>query len=168
MNITATYINLFNVCKRELWLHANEIRFEHTSDLVYDGKLIHESSYPQRSERYEELEIDGVKIDYYDVRNKVIHEIKRSDKVEHAHEWQVKYYIYVLERNGIEDVKGVLEYPALRHTAPVILTDADRIRITEMEKEIRQLIEGDVCPPVINAKICKNCSYYDFCYVGEE
>ena len=168
MNITATYINLFNVCKRELWLHANEIRFEHTSDLVYDGKLIHESSYPQRSERYEELEIDGVKIDYYDARNKVIHEIKRSDKVEHAHEWQVKYYIYVLERNGIEDVKGVLEYPALRHTAPVILTDADRIRITEMEKEIRQLIEGDVCPPVINAKICKNCSHYDFCYVGEE
>lgn len=168
MRITATYINLYNVCKRELWLHANEIRFEHTSDLVYDGKLIHESTYPQRSERYEELEIDGVKIDYYDARNKVIHEIKRSDKVEHAHEWQVKYYIYVLERNGIEDVKGVLEYPALRHTAPVILTDADRIRITEMEKEIRQLIEGDVCPPVINAKICKNCSYYDFCYVGEE
>lgn len=168
MRITATYINLYNVCKRELWLHANEIRFEHTSDLVYDGKLIHESTYPQRSERYEELEIDGVKIDYYDARNKVIHEIKRSDKVEHAHEWQVKYYIYVLERNGIEDVKGVLEYPALRHTASVILTDADRIRITEMEKEIRQLIEGDVCPPVINAKICKNCSYYDFCYVGEE
>ena len=168
MRITATYINLYNICKRELWLHANEIRFENTSDLVYDGKLIHESSYPQRSERYEELEIDSVKIDYYDARNKVIHEIKRSDKVEHAHEWQVKYYIYVLERNGIEDVKGVLEYPALRHTAPVILTDADRIRITEMEKEIRQLIEGDVCPPVINAKICKNCSYYDFCYVGEE
>ena len=168
MRITATYINLYNICKRELWLHANEIRFENTSDLVYDGKLIHESSYPQRSERYEELEIDGVKIDYYDARNKVIHEIKRSDKVEHAHEWQVKYYIYVLERNGIEDVKGVLEYPALRHTAPVILTDADRIRITEMEKEIRQLIEGDVCPPVINAKICKNCSYYDYCYVGEE
>ena len=168
MRITATYINLYNICKRELWLHANEIRFENTSDLVYDGKLIHESSYPQRSERYEELEIDGVKIDYYDARNKVIHEIKRSDKVEHAHEWQVKYYIYVLERNGIEDVKGVLEYPALRHTAPVILTDADRIRITEMEKEIRQLIESNVCPPIINAKICKNCSYYDFCYVGEE
>ena len=166
--MTGTHFNYYQICHRKLWLFANGINMEHTSDLVYDGKLIHESSYPQRSERYEELEIDGVKIDYYDVRNKVIHEIKRSDKVEHAHEWQVKYYIYVLERNGIEDVKGVLEYPALRHTAPVILTDADRIRITEMEKEIRQLIEGDVCPPVINAKICKNCSYYDFCYVGED
>ena len=166
--MTGTHFNYYQICHRKLWLFANSINMEHTSDLVYDGKLIHESTYPQRSERYEELEIDGVKIDYYDARNKVIHEIKRSDKVEHAHEWQVKYYIYVLEKNGIEDVKGVLEYPALRHTAPVILTDADRIRITEMEKEIRQLIEGDVCPPVINAKICKNCSYYDFCYVGEE
>ena len=166
--MTGTHFNYYQICHRKLWLFANSINMEHTSDLVYDGKLIHESTYPQRSERYEELEIDGVKIDYYDARNKVIHEIKRSDKVEHAHEWQVKYYIYVLERNGIEDVKGVLEYPALRHTASVILTDADRIRITEMEKEIRQLIEGDVCPSVINAKICKNCSYYDFCYVGEE
>ena len=166
--MTGTHFNYYQICHRKLWLFANSINMEHTSDLVYDGKLIDESSYPQRSERYEELEIDGVKIDYYDVRNKVIHEIKRSDKVEHAHEWQVKYYIYVLERNGIEDVKGVLEYPALRHTAPVILTDADRIRITEMEKEIRQLIESDVCPPVINSKICKNCSYYDFCYIGEE
>ena len=166
--MTGTHFNYYQICHRKLWLFANSINMEHTSDLVYDGKLIHESTYPQRSERYEELEIDGVKIDYYDARNKVIHEIKRSDKVEHAHEWQVKYYIYVLERNGIEDVKGVLEYPALRHTASVILTDADRIRITEMEKEIRQLIEGDVCPPVINAKICKNCSYYVFCYVGEE
>ena len=27
--------------------------------MVYDGKLIHESTYPQRSERYEELEIDA-------------------------------------------------------------------------------------------------------------
>ena len=59
---------------------------EHTSDLVFEGKLIHEISYPQRSERYEELEIDGVKIDYYDAKNKIIHEIKKSDKVEETHE----------------------------------------------------------------------------------
>ncbi|MEG2239082.1 MAG: Dna2/Cas4 domain-containing protein, partial [Bacteroidales bacterium] len=44
MNIIATYLNLYNVCKRELWLHANGIRFEHTSDLVFEGKLIHENA----------------------------------------------------------------------------------------------------------------------------
>ncbi|HQI44357.1 MAG TPA: Dna2/Cas4 domain-containing protein, partial [Dysgonamonadaceae bacterium] len=27
---------------------------------------------------------------------------------------------------------------------------------------------SDDCPPVIHSKICKNCSYYDFCYVEEK
>lgn len=168
MRVIATYFNLYHVCKRELWLLANGISMEHTSDLVYDGKLIHEKSYPQRSERYEEVELDGIKIDYYDARNKVIHEIKRSDKVESAHEWQVKYYIYVLEQNGIDGVTGILEYPELRQTTKVNLTDTDRHKIKEIEEKIAQLISSDDCPPVINAKICKSCSYYDFCYVKEE
>ena len=165
--MTGTHFNYYHVCKRKLWLFANGIQMEHTSDMVYDGKLIHEQSYPQRSERYEEMEIDGIKIDYYDPRNKVIHEIKRSDKVEKAHEWQVKYYIRVLERNGISDVVGILEYPELRHTARVTLTDDDRAKIEEIERDIEQIIHAETCPPVIRAKRCHNCSYYDFCYVEE-
>ncbi len=168
MHINATLINLYKVCKRELWLHANGIRFEHTSDLVYEGKLIHEVSYPQRSEKYEEIEFDGIKVDYYDAKNKVIHEIKKSDKVESAHEWQLKYYIYVFDKNGIEGVTGVLEYPALRQTEKVILTNSDKERIEEIKKEILQIIECDTCPPLTKKGICRNCSYYEFCYSGEE
>lgn len=168
MPINATLINLYHVCKRELWLHANSIRFEHTSDLVYEGKLIHESSYPQRSERYEELEIEGIKLDYYDSKNKIIHEIKKSDKVEAAHEWQLKYYIYVLERQGVEEVTGILEYPTMRHTVKVSLSPQDRQYIVLTESKIEQIIASDQCPPVINSKICKNCSYYEFCFVNEE
>jgi len=148
MHINATLINLYHVCKRECWLHANGIRFEHTSDLVSEGKLIHEESYPQRPERYEELEIDGIKLDFYDARNRVIHEIKKSDKVEEAHRWQLKYYIHVLERNGVEGVTGVLE-------------------IIEIEQKIAHLLEQDQCPPLEKKGICKRCSYYDFCYVEE-
>ncbi len=107
------------------------------SDLVFDGKLIHENTYPQRSERYEELELDGIKIDFYDARNKIIHEIKRSDKVEQAHEWQVKYYMYVLEQNGVEGVTGLLEYPTLRHTAKVVITEDDRQKIKAMKQDIQ-------------------------------
>jgi CRISPR-associated exonuclease Cas4 len=168
MNITATHINYYHVCKRELWLFANGISMEHTSDLVYEGKLVHEKSYPQRPERYEELEIDGVKIDFYDVKNKIIHEIKKSDKVENAHRWQVKYYIHVLEKNGIEGVTGLLEYPLLRQTDEIVLTDEDRGKLLEMEKDIIRIIEDEKSPAVINAKICKQCSYYEFCYVEEE
>lgn len=168
MLITGTHFNYYTVCKRKLWLFANGINMEHTSDLVYDGKLIHETSYPQRPERYEEIEIDGIKIDFYDIKNKVIHEIKRSDKVEKAHEWQVKYYIYVLERNGIKGVTGILEYPTLRQTSKVELADEDRKRIIEIEIEIREIIENENCPTLEKKKICRNCSYYEFCYVEEE
>lgn len=167
MNINATYINIYNVCKRELWLHANEIRFEHTSDIVYDGKLIHEDSYPLRSAKYEEVEIDGIKVDYYDTRNKVIHEIKKSSKVELAHEWQLKYYMYVFEQHGVTDVKGILEYPTLRKTQPVVLSDVDRDRIKEMLTNIRNIIESEECPPLQKKGICRNCSYYEFCFTKE-
>ena len=165
--MTGTHFNYYHVCHRKLWLFANGINMEHTSDLVYEGKLLHEETYPQRPERYEELEIEGCKIDFYDARNKIVHEIKKSDKIETAHEWQVKYYIRVLERNGVEGVTGILEYPSMRHTQTVELTDADRKRIDEMETEIEALIQQEECPAVIHSKICKSCSYYEFCYVEE-
>ena len=151
-----------------MWLHANGIRFEHTSDLVFEGKLIHEDSYPQRSGKYEEIELDGIKVDFYDPKRKLIHEIKKSNKVEAAHEWQLKYYIYVFERNGIEGVTGVLEYPTLRKTQEVVLSDVDRERIQEMEVDIQRIISDDDCPSLQKRGICRNCSYFDFCYSREE
>lgn len=133
MTPTGTHFNYYQLCHRKLWLFANSINMEHTSDTVYDGKLIHEGSYPQRSERMEEVAIEGIKVDYFDAKRRVIHEIKRSNKVERAHEWQVRYYIYVFERNGIEGCTGLLEYPIMRKTMPVVLTDEDRKEIERME-----------------------------------
>jgi len=46
--ITGTHISYYLVCHRKLWLFSHEIRMEHTSDLVSEGRLIHETSYPQR------------------------------------------------------------------------------------------------------------------------
>lgn len=167
MQITGTHFNYYQVCKRKLWLFANGINFEHTSDLVLEGKLIHEDSYPQRSEKYEEIELDGIKVDYYDAKSKVVHEIKKSNKVEKAHEWQVKYYLYVFEQNGIEGVTGLLEYPVLRKTHPVILSDFDRGKIEMMKKDIEKIISDENCPPLIQKSLCRNCSYFEFCYSKE-
>ena len=153
---TGTHFNYYQICHRKLWLFANGINLEHTSDIVYDGKLVHESSYPQRSERMEEVEIEGIKVDYFDAKMRVIHEIKRSNKVEKAHEWQVKYYIYVFERNGIEGCTGVLEYPTMRQIMSVVLSVEDRKEIRQMEKNIIEIIESDFCPPLEKKRICKS------------
>lgn len=167
MNINATLINLYHVCKREMWLHVNGVLMEHNSEIVSDGKLLHEISYPQRAEKYSEIEIDGSKIDFYDAKNKVIHELKRSDKMEEAHEWQLKYYILLLEQNGIEGVTGILEYPKLKETKTIALTEPDKVYLSLVINSIQEIAVSEQCPPLLHAKICKSCSYYDFCYVGE-
>lgn len=56
MIVTGTHFNYYQLCHRKLWLFANGINMEQESDLVYEGKLVHESSYPQRTSKYEEVD----------------------------------------------------------------------------------------------------------------
>lgn len=166
MQITGTHFNYYLICHRKLWLFANGVNMEHTSDTVALGKLLHEESYKQRSERFKEISIEGIKIDYFDSKNKVVHEIKKSDKKEDAHFWQVKYYLYVLEQNGIK-ATGILEYPKLRKTQEILLSELDREYISEAKKDVERIIDGENCPARISKSKCKNCSYFDFCYSNE-
>lgn len=167
-NITATFVNLLHVCHRELWLHAHEIRMEHTSEIVAEGKLIGETAYDRRAEKYTQVEFDGIKIDFYDARNKVVHETKRGRAVESAHRAQVQYYLYKLRQNGVTDATGIIEYPDLKRTEAVpTLTDADIKAIEGWEVDIEWIVSQEYCPPVIDKPICKQCSYYDFCYSTE-
>ncbi|GAB1403764.1 CRISPR-associated protein Cas4 [Lentimicrobium sp.] len=167
MQLTGTHFNYFSLCHRKLWLFANGMQMEHTSDLVEMGKLIHETTYPSRTARYEEVEISGIKVDFYDPKLGIIHEIKKSNKMEHAHEVQLKYYMWVFEQNGIKCNYGILEYPKLRKTEEVYLTEMDREEFPGMMADIEEIILSDVCPPREKISICKNCSYFDFCWSGE-
>jgi CRISPR-associated exonuclease Cas4 len=167
MIITGTHFNYYLVCHRKLWLFSIGIHMEHTSDLVYEGKMIHENSYPQRASKYREVEMDGIKIDFYDPIGNIIHEIKKSGKEHDSHLWQLKFYIYRLEKAGVYGVSGILEYPTERQTEKVFLSIPDREYIEEIEKEINIAINSDTCPPVIDAAKCKKCSYFDFCYSYE-
>ncbi len=141
---------------------------EHTSEVVAEGKLIGETTYTDRATKYTEIEIDGVKIDFYDARNKVVHEVKKSASVEKAHIAQVQYYLYKLSQKGIEGASGMIEYPRLkqREEVPALLPE-DIKTIEHWEQEVHSIIESASCPPVITAKICKQCSYHDFCYSTE-
>lgn len=167
MTTTATHINLYHVCHRELWLHANGIRMEHTSDIVYEGKLIGETTYTDRANKNKQVEIDGVKIDYYDTKTKTVHETKKSNKMEQAHVAQVLYYLYILKKNGIEGATGIIEYPKQRLRTEVYLDPQKEKEIENWKVDIQRIIGLDKCPTVINKSICKSCSYYEFCYASE-
>ncbi len=161
-HITGTKINYFFVCKRKLWLFANQIEMEQESDLVAQGKLIGETAYP---EKRHELAIDGVMvIDFADLQSGVIHEIKKSDKMEEAHLWQVKYYLWYLKSKGVEGLTGELDYPKLKRRETVALTHEDEERLKGIVTEIEAIEQLDAPPPKLEKKFCKNCAYFELCW----
>jgi len=85
----------------------------------------------------------------------------------HAHLWQLKYYIYVLEKAGIEGVSGLLEYPKQRKTEEVFLSIPDRETIKSYISEIEGILNSPNCPEKLKISKCRKCSYFDFCFIDE-
>ncbi|MBC7408225.1 MAG: CRISPR-associated protein Cas4 [Arcicella sp.] len=176
MTINATLINILHICHRELWLHAHVIRMEHTSDIVSEGRLIGEESYPQRAEKNQEVQISGefegielsAKIDFFDAKLGVVHETKKSAAKELAHIAQVQFYLYLLRKNEIVANYGTIEYPKLRQTDRVELNEDDVTAIESKIKRAYAITEQENCPPALLKSKCTNCSYFDFCWSGDE
>lgn len=166
-HLTGTHLAYFLTCKRKLWLFHNQIQMEHTSELVAEGKLIGETTYLNRPDKYRELAIGPIKIDHYDAKNRIIHEVKKTNKMEHAHIAQVWYYIWILDQHGISGVKGLLEYPKLKERNEIELNEENRKQLEQWIQEAIAICESSTCPDLTKKTICKSCSYFDFCYSGE-
>lgn len=160
--ITGSMFYYYFICHRKLWSFYNEITMEDTNENVLLGKLIDENSYSRESKHImidETVNVDFIK-DW-----KVLHEIKKSKSIEEAAIWQLKYYLYFLDERGINVEKGILDYPTLRKREEVKLDSADKEKIKNILIEIEKITSQDKMPQVINQKICKSCSYYEYCYI---
>ena len=73
--------------------------------------------------------------------------------------------IFCLEEKGIEGVTGEIDYPKLRQMIKVELTDNDRTELIMINNNIKMILELELPPEVINKPFCKQCSYYELCYV---
>lgn len=161
-SITGVMVYYYFVCKRKLWLFINDVTMEQNSELVGIGKLIDETSY--KREKKHILIDENINIDF--LRDwKVIHEVKKSRKIEEASKWQLKYYIWLLKKKGVEIEKGILDYPLLRKREEIFLTVKDEERFKVILEEINEIVLLKQ-PPVINKKpICSKCAYYELCYI---
>lgn len=160
--ITGSMVNYYFVCKRKLWYYSNNVNMEHTSDLVGMGKLIDETSYEREKKSIlidEMINIDFLK-DW-----KIIHEVKKSNKLDEPGKWQLKYYIWVLRNKGVDIEKGIIDYPKLRRREEVLLTEAEEEELLIVLDKIEDVIKQSLPPKVINRGICKKCAYYELCYI---
>lgn len=162
IRFTGTQMNYYFLCKKKLWYFSRNIEMEQTSDAVYLGKLIHETSYEREKK---EIDIDDIiKIDFIG-KDRVIHEVKKSDKVEEPHIWQLKYYLWYLKQKGVDGITGKINYPKLRKTLDVFLETGDDEKILAILKEIQDIVNAELPPPHQKTKMCKSCSYGDICWV---
>jgi CRISPR-associated exonuclease Cas4 len=74
----------------------------------------------------------------------------------------------VLEQCGVENPSGILEYPKMRKTEEVYLSDVDQIEIGEMLVKMEEIVSSEICPDRLPVSKCHSCSYFDFCWSGEE
>ena len=161
-DITGLMVYYYEVCKRKLWYFTNDIQLEENNSNVILGKLLEENSYTRDEKK---INIDGViNIDFIHSK-KILHEIKKSNSIEPASILQVQYYLYYLEKKGLVGLKGILDYPLLKQTVEVNLSDSDRENLEKIIIGIKEIL-GKESPPILEKKnICKKCAYFDLCFV---
>lgn len=160
--ITGVMVYYNFVCTRKLWYFSNDLNMEFNSELVGIDKFIDETSYSREKKNIlidEVINVDFLK-DW-----KVIHEVKKSKKMDDAAKWQLKYYIWILRNKGVDIEKGVLDYPLLRKREDIFLDKDEEEELLVVLNEIQNIINLKVPPLVIKKGICKKCAYYELCYI---
>lgn len=157
---TGTEVGYYFICKKKLWWFHHGIEMERENDRVKMGKLVHETAYDRQKK---EISIDGkIVLDWQS--DGVIHEVKLSDKMEAAHEFQLLYYIFYLKQKGVENLTGQIDYPKLRQTQQIELTAEREAELIEALTEMRKIVELESPPEVEFMKICRSCSYAELCW----
>ncbi len=133
---------------------------EQEHDRVKMGKIVHENSYGRKKK---EISIDNkIVLDWQS--DGIIHEVKLTDKMESAHEFQLLYYIYYLKQKGIENLKGQIDYPKLRQTKQIELTEEKEVELEKALGEMIEITQSKTPPEVEYMKICRSCSYAELCW----
>lgn len=159
-SFTGTEVGYFFICKKKLWWFHNGVEMERENERVQIGRTVHENAYARKKK---EITIDGkIVLDWQE--DGVIHEVKLSDKMESAHEFQLLYYIYFLKQKGVENLTGQIDYPKLRHTQTVELTTEKEVELVETLIEMKTITERKQAPQVEFMKICRSCAYAELCW----
>ena len=160
--ITGVMIYYYFVCKRKLLYFCHEINMESGNEDVQLGKILDETSYG-RSEKH--IQINGeINIDFIK-EHRELKKKKKSKSIEQAGIWQVKYYLYYLEKRGVSNLKAKIDYPLIKKTLVVELSASDKTELDSILKDIDIIARGEFPPAFEEKKICNKCAYHDLCFI---
>lgn len=162
--ISGLHVQYFFICHRKLWLYSKNLGFETDHEKVIDGSLLHERAYKNANRK--ELMVDqSFKVDVID--GDYVREVKLSSKMTEADKYQLLFYLYQLKKRGLNK-KGLVSYTKEKRTEEIILTEDDERKLDGIEKAIERILHSEQIPKRVKKPYCRQCAYYDFCYVSEE
>lgn len=160
--INGTQINYYFICKTKLWLFSHNIQLEHESENVKLGKILHEDSF----KREKDYLIDNlINVDFIKISDSIeIHEVKKTEKMDNSHEFQLLYYMFYLKNEkDIDNIRGFLDYPKNRKKKEVFLTKEKEDELVKIIEDIDNIIKNNMPKPK-KSKICRKCAYFEFCF----
>jgi CRISPR-associated exonuclease Cas4 len=153
--ITGVMVQYYISCHRELWFFSHKINMNREDPNIRIGKRIHQESY---SREKKDITIGPVSFDF------TKDEVKKSRKLTKPAKYQLYYYLWFLDQQGIE-AEGVLTYPTERRREKIELTEGKKKEIEEIIKGIKEIVGRRDPPPPRDKPYCKGCSYFEFCKV---
>lgn len=175
-DIGGMLVGYYVICPRKAWLSMQGLWMEQESEAVALGRVIDESAFGRDRQNVElhAVSPDGVRlvgrIDRARFREGTLTEVKKSPSLAEAHRWQVRFYLWLCALTGTQGPDGRLPtgriaYPTRKRHEDVSLTEADRIELARITRELRALSQAQTPPPRIERRaLCRACAFEDFCY----
>lgn len=166
MEVNGTLINYYFHCQRQCYLHGNRLNLEDESENVKIGKALHEEKY--KDDKNSEIAIGNIRLDK--LTAKYLTETKKSDADLVAAKWQLLYYLKILKSKGIIR-KGRIEVieknKQNKSFIEVELTEIEEKELDKIVIKIKELLENDEIPLVLNESKCKKmCILCILLYIG--
>lgn len=160
--ITGTFMQCYQICKRQLWLMSRQIVPDQSNPYIEIGRLIDNESYSRERKKihFDNVVIDVIKKDNEDL---LVGEIKKSSSAQKSAEMQLAFYLYKLKEKGV-NAKGELRFPEEKKRVEISLTPETEEELEKAFCEIRKIISRPQAPPPKKIKYCKNCGYREFCW----
>jgi len=162
--VAPSIFNAYEICHYQAWLMLRNLNADQENPFIKIGNLLDEITY-KKEKRTIMLANFPAKIDmfYKENGNYFIAEIKKSSKSLDSAVWQLKYYLYILKKSGI-DFNGKLKIPKERKSFDIILNDDDIIKIEKTIIEIINLTKLELPPIKKRIRFCSSCGHNEFCW----
>ncbi|OQY08081.1 MAG: CRISPR-associated protein Cas4 [Fusobacteriia bacterium 4572_132] len=164
LKIPPSIYNAYNICPKEAWLMFRNIIPNQQDEYLMIGKIIDEETYIRNKKHLYIAELSA-EIDMIEKKNGIlaIVEIKKSSKMIEYAIWQLKYYLYLLNKKGIS-VDGQLAIPKEKKKVKVKLENDDIEKIEKDLKEIEKVLLSEKPPIIEKNGFCNKCAYFEFCW----